>query len=191
MPTSKHTHVVSSTPGRTRLRVSQKRRSQEEMTRIAHALKAHPQISDVRTNVQTGSIVVHHSEADGCCHEILATLQDLGIVIGGIAGIEIPSPNGKSAVAEDFTSAVYDLNQRVGEATNGLIDLRLLIPIGLGTLAIRQLLRNGWQIEAAPWYVLAYYAFDSFIKLHYTQEPSKKVEQVAKMGSNAYEFDRN
>jgi hypothetical protein len=80
--------------------------------------------------------------------------------------------NGKSEMASDLTTAISDLNKQVGLATNGVVDLRLLVPVGLGALAIRQLLRNGLQIEAAPWYVLAYYAFDSFIKLHYTAEPS-------------------
>lgn len=171
MPTRKHTHVVSSTPHRTRLRVSPKRRNHQEMVRIAKALEAEPGVHDVRANVQTGSIIVHHAHKDDAWGEFSAVLQDLGIIVGGITGVELPSMNGKSEMASDLTSAVSDLNKRVGQATEGLIDLRLLVPIGLGALAIRQLLRNGLQIEGAPWYVLAYYAFDSFIKLHYTAEP--------------------
>ncbi|HEY9848292.1 MAG TPA: hypothetical protein V6D28_02450 [Leptolyngbyaceae cyanobacterium] len=172
MPTPKHTHVVSSTPSRTRLRVSHKRRKSDEMLRIANALKSRTDVHDVRINEQTGSIVIHHSDENGTRENILATLQDLGIILASITGTEMPSMDGKSAVAEDFTSAVYDLNQRVGNITNGIVDLRLLIPIGFALLAIRQAARNGWQIEAAPWYALAYYAFDSFIKLHYTQDKS-------------------
>jgi hypothetical protein len=171
MSTHKQTHIVSSTPHRTRFRVSQKRRNKAEMKRIAEALKAEPDVTEVHTNVQTGSIVVQHEYRHNSLQDISATLQDLGIILGTVVGVEIPSMDGKSAVASDLTSAVSDLNKRVGEATKGIVDLRFIIPLGLGTLAIRQLLRNGWQIEAAPWYVLAYYAFDSFIKLHYTEEP--------------------
>jgi hypothetical protein len=68
------------------------------------------------------------------------------------------------------------LNHWFGLATNGIVNLQLLVPFGLGALALRQLLRYGWQIEAAPWYVLAYAAFDSFIKLHYTRD-GERVEE--------------
>lgn len=172
MHASKHTHIVSSTPNRTRLRVSQKRRNPQEMKRIASAIKASPEVQEVRANVQTGSIVVYHAPHSSILDNISATLQDLGVILGSAAEVEVPVMEGKSEVASDLTSAVADLNQRYGLATNGVIDLRMLIPIGLGALAIRQGLKNGWLIEAAPWYVLAYYAFDSFIKLHYTAEPS-------------------
>jgi hypothetical protein len=171
MQAQKHTHVVSSTPSRTRLRVSQKRRNPQEMKRIASALKASPEVDEVRTNVQTGSIVVHHAPHTSGLDNIFATLNDLGVILCRVTDVELPFMEGKSVVASDLTGAVADLNQRVGLATNGVIDLRMLIPLGLGALAIRQGLRNGWLIEAAPWYVLAYYAFDSFIKLHYTAEP--------------------
>ena len=40
-------------------------------------------------------------------------------------------------------------------------------------LAMRQLIAKGWQLELIPWYVLAWYAFDSFIKLHSTNNVSK------------------
>ena len=171
MPTLKHTHIVSSTPERTRLRVSPKRRNPQEMARIANAFKAHPEIQEVRTNVQTGSIVVHHAHNHSSLEQISAILQDLGIILGSVTETEMPFIQGKSEVAADVTSAVSDLNQRVGLATNGVVDLRMLVPVGLATLALRELLRSGWEFETAPWYVLAWYAFDSFIKLHYTAEP--------------------
>lgn len=153
-------------------------RNPQEMARIANALQSHPKVHEVRTNVQTGSIVVHHADSDSSLGEISAILHDLGIIIGSTTDVELPFNQvelpfnqGKSEVAADLTSAVSDLNQRVGQATNGVVDLRLLIPVGLATLAVRELLRSGWEFEAAPWYVLTWYAFDSFIKLHYTAEP--------------------
>ncbi len=171
MSTPKHTHVVSSTPNRTRLRVSPKRRNPKEMAKIAKALNAHPDVHDVRTNLQTGSIVIHHADQDNWTDEFSAILQDLGVVLGSVTDVDLPISEGKSEVAKDLTGAVSDLNDRVGKATNGVVDLRLLVPVGLATLAVRELIRNGWEFEAAPWYVLMWYAFDSFIKLHYTAEP--------------------
>ncbi|MEW6498370.1 MAG: HMA2 domain-containing protein [Cyanobacteriota bacterium] len=171
MPTPKYTHVVSSTPGRTRLRVSPKRRNHQEMARIANALKAHPEVHEVRTNVQTGSIVVHHAHNDRWHDEMIAILQDLGIILGSVADVEEPLSGGKSEVAADITSVVKDLNERFGLVTNGVVDLRMLFPMGLAALSLRELMQNEWEFEAAPWYVLAWYAFDSFIKLHNTSDP--------------------
>ena len=172
MTKAKHTHVVSSTPSRTRLRVSHKRRNPQEMARIARAIKAHPGVQEVKTNVQTGSIVVHHDHTDSSLDEFSAILQDLGVVLGKVTDVDLPFSEGKSEVATDLTRAISDLNDRVGQATNGVVDLRLLVPIGLASLALRELIRTGWEFETAPWYVLTWYAFDSFIKLHYTAEPS-------------------
>jgi hypothetical protein len=168
MSTPKHTHVVSSTPERTRLRVSRKRRNPEEMARIAKALKAHSEVHDVRTNVETGSIVVHHAHNDNSLDEISAVLQDLGVILGSAIDVDLPSSEGKSEVATTLTDAISDLNDRVGTATDGVVDLRMLVPAGFAALALRQLLENGWEIETIPWYALAWYAFDSFIKLHYS-----------------------
>lgn len=171
MPTLKRTHIVSSTPTRTRLKVSEKRRNPQEMGRIAKALKAKACVHDVRTNLQTGSIVIHHGSQPSSLENIAMTLRDLGVILGHVSDVEIPLNSGeKSAVANDLTAAITDLNQKVGQATNGLVDLRMIVPLGFGALAVRQLLRQGFQIETAPWYALAYYAFDSFIKLHYTHD---------------------
>lgn len=168
----KRTHITSTTPTRTRIKLSQKRRNPDEMARIVHALKEHPQVVDIRPNVHTGSIVIYHAEDEETLNDIQAILQDLGIILGDI--IDVPIVEGKSKVAADLTNAISDLNQRVGQASGGVVDLRFLLPLGLGTLAIHQLLRNGWQLETVPWYVLAWYSFDSFIKLHYTADPEKK-----------------
>ncbi len=172
-----HTHIVSQTPTRTRLRLSHKRRTHPEINRIVHNLKQQPGVKDIQTNLNTGSIVIHHAAHSEAVTNLEDTLKDLGVILANVTGIDLPEPaSGKSAVAQDFTSAIEDLNHRVGDATGHVIDLRVLIPSGLAVLALRQLLINGWQIEAAPWYVLAYYAFDSFIKLH---ADSQKQEDVS------------
>jgi hypothetical protein len=49
-------------------------------------------------------------------------------------------------------------------ATDGQ-DLRALLPLGVGLLALRQALRGRGRLDDAPWYVLGWYAFDSFWKL--------------------------
>jgi hypothetical protein len=164
----KRTHIASSIPGRTRIRVSRKRRTKAEMDRIARALKDH--LGDVETHadVRTGSILVRHPHQS--TERISSILQDLGVILGSVADIHIPDVEGKTGVDFDLADAVSDLNRRLGFATGGLIDLRVIIPLGFGALALLQLLRRGLQFEAAPWYLLAYAAFDSFVKLHQPAE---------------------
>jgi hypothetical protein len=157
------TKVVSSTPGRLRLRVAHSHRQPEKIQRIANALLANPHITQVKTNVHHGSIVINHDGQDGSLENVLATLKDLGIIFADVS-------EGNTEAAAGVSSAVVDLNQRVKQSTHGAFDLRILFPLGLASLSLRQLLNKGLQLEAIPWYVLAWYAFDSFIKLHGTSQ---------------------
>ncbi len=152
------TKIVSDTSGRLRLRIAQKNRKSEDIQKIVAALKAHPNITQVQTNISQGSITIKHEGEDSRGNTI-AALKDLGIIFGDIA-------EGKSEAAAEVSNAVVDLNKRVRESTDGLVDLRFLFPLGLGCLSIRQLMAKGLQIDIIPWYVLAWYSFDSFLKLH-------------------------
>jgi hypothetical protein len=67
-----------------------------------------------------------------------------------------------------------DLNEQVRQATNGFADLQMLLPLGLGALALKQLLDKGPELEELPWYTLAWYAFDSFKKSGLTQQRKKR-----------------
>lgn len=160
------TKIVSFTPGRFRLKISRPYRQPDNIKTLATALENHPQVSQVQTNPTTGSIVVYHSQ-ETSADRLSAILQDLGLIYSEAVNTE------KSETAEQVVNATNDLNRRVLEATNGLVDLRLLIPLGFGTLAIRQLLVKGLLLDSIPAYVFLWYAFDSFIKLHYTSEPRK------------------
>ncbi|WP_035140245.1 DUF5132 domain-containing protein [Fischerella sp. PCC 9605] len=80
------------------------------------------------------------------------------------------SQDAKSEIARDLINVISDVNTDVGRITNGLVDLRLLLPLGFSALAVRQLFIKGLQIDEIPWYTLAWYAFDSFMKLNTTNE---------------------
>ncbi|RUR74628.1 HMA2 domain-containing protein [Chlorogloeopsis fritschii PCC 9212] len=163
------TKVVSNTPGRLRLRVAQPQRCKAKMQHMVKILEAQPNISQVRMNSHNGSITIQHDGNEDSLKNVVTTLQDLGVIFADIAGFA-ETRGGKSEVAAEVSDVVVDLNRRVKEATNGVVDLRFLFPLGLATLSIRQLVAKGLQLEIIPWYVLAWYAFDSFIKLHGTNQ---------------------
>ncbi|MGJ3254063.1 MAG: DUF5132 domain-containing protein [Elainellaceae cyanobacterium] len=73
---------------------------------------------------------------------------------------------GRSQLAGELMNTTSEVNAQVGWLTNGLVDLRMLVPIGLSGLALRQLVVKGLQFDDIPWYTLAWYSFDTFLKLH-------------------------
>ncbi len=163
---AEYTQIVSSTPRRTRIKLSRKRRNPKEMARLAGALEASAKVSRVETNLHTGTIIVHHKEE--ALSDIKDELQDLGVMMMAATGFEMS--------AKSLTDAVSDLDRHLGSATGGMLSLKLLVPFGFGALAALQLARRGLEIGGAPWYLLAYFAFESFIRLNSPVEkcaPSK------------------
>jgi hypothetical protein len=99
-------------------------------------------------------------------------LQDLGLIFSDTI-LKTPNVNqGPSDAAAEVSRVAVKLNRDVRRATKGAVDLQFLLPFSFAILALRQLLVKGLQFEIIPWYVLAWYAFDSFIKLHGIDEPS-------------------
>jgi hypothetical protein len=155
--------VVSRTPGRIRWRVSPEHREGETMSQIASAIQVFfPQIHTIRTNIQTGSLTVYYEREQVNWEEILSQLPSLGVILEDTPKI-LPET---SQAAANLTSAMAGLNQRVKQATEGSFDLRFLMPLFLSLLALRQLFSKSPRLKTAPWYVLAWYAFDSFLKLN-------------------------
>ncbi|AVZ31703.1 HMA2 domain-containing protein [Nodularia spumigena] len=153
------TKIISNTPGRLRLRISPPHRHPREMQSITNVLKAQSQIIQVRTNINSGSIIINHDGRNATLENVLTTLLDLGVTFADIT-------EGNSEAAEDVKRAIINLNKRFEQATSGEVDLRFIFPLGLSILAVRQILVKGLQLEIIPWYVLAWYAFDSFMKLN-------------------------
>ncbi|MDB9303841.1 MULTISPECIES: HMA2 domain-containing protein [Cyanophyceae] len=153
------TKIISNTPGRIRLRISPPHRHPREMQRITNVLKAQSHINQVRTNINYGSMIINHDGKNATLENVLTTLLDLGVTFADIT-------EGNSEAAEDVKRAIINLNKRFEQATSGEVDLRFIFPLGLSILAVRQILVKGLQLEIIPWYVLAWYAFDSFIKLN-------------------------
>ncbi|MBE9166101.1 hypothetical protein IQ238_00655 [Pleurocapsales cyanobacterium LEGE 06147] len=164
-----YARVVSQTPGRIRLRVDHSYRQKHKLEPIADALKKKVEVYRVKANITSGSITVHHGRELLSGEEIRAILKDLGIILVEIEDIPIQL-NGNSSAAAGITKATTDLNQRVKKITQGAIDLRFIMPFCFAMLALRQLWLKGLQFEAIPWYVLAWYSFDSFIKLNQSGE---------------------
>jgi hypothetical protein len=77
---------------------------------------------------------------------------------------------GQSQIAVQLRNAASQCDEQIGWLTNSLADLRVLVPLGFGAFALRQLIVEGPQLDKIPWYNMAWYAFDSFLKLNELEE---------------------
>ena len=166
MRESRYVDVSSSSPGRMRLRLPRGYRTPEEVQRIARAVGARVGVSSVQTNVATGSILVHYDQERASPGDLRAALIEVGVAVRDAPSATAARGRGERPAAATLTGILGDLNGRVNRATKGGFDLRLLVPLGLGALAARQIAREGWDINEIPWYVLAWDAFQSFNTLH-------------------------
>lgn len=172
-PSALSVRLVSRTPGRIRLRILKPHRQPHQIDRIVNVLEMHPQVTKLRLNEQTGSMTIFHELDDDSLESAFAQLQsfNVNVIVDG-------QPNGTSAMATGVMQAAGSLNKRVKKTTGGTADLRAILPAALAAIALRQLFAGSKHLRSAPWYVLAWYAFDSFIKLNTdakaTSEASKR-----------------
>jgi hypothetical protein len=81
-----------------------------------------------------------------------------------------------SEVSSRVQGAFQEVDVRLHQLTSGRWNLRSVVPAAFGLLALRAILRDPSALGSAPWYVLAWYAFDSFYKLNEDQRQSTRGE---------------
>jgi hypothetical protein len=155
----RHAHVASHTEKRTRLRVVSAHRTPADIKTFVDTIKKLPCVEKVETNVRTGSILISHK--GGTVDQFKGVFKDIGCILSSTLSIEIP---GAKAV-RDLPRAVEDLDLRFG-LIHSPFSLKNLIPLSIGILAFIQMRRQGVQITAAPWYILAYLAYYTYTKLN-------------------------
>ncbi len=148
--------VVSATPGRLRVRLPAGAGS-DGLAAVMDALGGRVEVTRVEARWRTGSVVVEYDPA--AVEAVWGVLGELGLPTATrVAGSADPE-------AARVLGALTRANDLVARRTGGT-DLRTLVPVGLGMLALRQLLRGEQRLADAPWYVLAWYASETFQKFH-------------------------
>jgi hypothetical protein len=151
--------VVSAIPGRLRLRLTGRWRAADELRRVSEALEELTGVSEAKASDLTGSVVVRFEPGAVGPEDIGARLSRLGLEVRPATSAAPVSGVGRVA------AGARGLDGLVQQGTGGL-ELRLLVPVGLGLLAARQAVVARQELRRAPWYVLGWYAFDSFLKLN-------------------------
>ena len=165
-----HAKIVSHTEKRTRLRVASMHRKSADIKKFVAAVKSLPSVDDVQTNLRTGSILIKHKGVTR--DQFKGVFEDIGCILHSALFPDLPA--GKAKL--DLPQAIADLDVRLG-LIDSSFSLRNLIPLSLGTLSIIQMRRQGIQISTAPWYILVYLAYYTYMKLHKFEKVVDKVTQ--------------
>lgn len=149
--------VASAITGRIRLRAVGAT-GRESLASVADAVGDLPQITAAQLRPQSGSLVVNFDP------------EHASAVADGLRALGVdPITDQPRAAPVDPTVAVGNAaaraNRAVGRRLDGW-DLRSLVSLGLGLLAARSAMRRDDRLADAPWYVLAWYASETFMKAH-------------------------
>ena len=150
------------------MRLPASERTPQAMANLQQRLGAVPGVTRTEARTESGSIVVYHRD-DYAVDDILA---QAGLVSEGLLDAVPPRLRGEagaeaSKLAQGVSNWLSDMDGRLSRATDGWLDLKMAVPLGLlGTAAWRTLAEGLVWAELPP-YVLLYYTFDAFMKLHY------------------------
>lgn len=169
--------IVHASPGRVRLKAFQVKGNPALARQAQDKLGAVPGVREVRANPLTGSVLLLLDRVKMLEPEALAPLaaalgqffpeieaRELGAGIITGAGAAAPGPGG--AAVEGLAGSVGALNARIAGLTGG-IDLRLLLPLSLVYLGVRQLL-TAKKTRTPAWYDYLWFGFSTFIMLNRT-----------------------
>jgi len=163
--------VVSVVAGRVRLRARRRPLAGEALAALGRALDAVDGVGDVELRAHSSSVVIRF---------------DVGreaAVVDGLRALGVELPESRAAWGEANPAAVIgEAVSAVNRAVAGRVpggDLRLLVPLGLGLLSVRQVLRSRDRVGDAPWYVLAWYASETFLRFHGPPPSARRVGHVS------------
>jgi copper chaperone CopZ len=158
--------IVHASPGRIRAKVPREAFDSPQLRQAEDALLAVDGVQSVKRKPAASSVLVSYDPAVTTVPALFAALADRNVTI--VAPDDEPerSPGrggSRSTVARWLATPFQQSDRKLGEATDHTIDVRTLLPIGLAALAAREVLSG--RAHMAPWYTLAWWAFDSYLKL--------------------------
>ncbi len=159
--------VVSATAGRVRVRAVDVP-AHRRLPSVAEELDTWPEVTSVALRARSRSVVVRFDPEEATV--VADRMLSLGVDLR--AGVAVSLPG---APAGTIAAAAATADRVVGRRFDGT-DLRLLIPLGLGLMAVRRAMRGNERLADAPWYVLAWYASETFWKFHGGPRATRQID---------------
>jgi hypothetical protein len=155
--------VVSETRGRLRLRLDGGL-PRGRWRRIEESLNELRGVRFVHASPSIRSLAVYFDPALLSAQQVLDRLRSDGV---SIEQPRAPAPYaGTSTVSRALIANFTEADRAVARFSGGTTDLKLLIPLFFLALGAFRSLFRGLQLTAVPAYLLLWYAFDTFYKLH-------------------------
>jgi hypothetical protein len=180
MPRSEHSavKVVHRLPHRTRVKMPKVHRTPGKMEKMAERLRKIDGVGSVEVDHRTGSILLNHTDEPGIIEKLMASFEDVGDLFLSVM-MEDEGPESElSFVSKFLKETLGTANSNMSRSTRGFIDLRMMVPLGfLGTALWKMRGTKEWLLEVPP-YVLLWYAWDSYMKLHHTRPPQEIIQEV-------------
>jgi len=180
MPRSEHSavKVVHRLPHRTRIRMPKVHRTRGKMEKMGDRLRQIDGVKDVQVDHRTGSILLKHTDDPGIIESLMASLEDAGDLFLSVMMEEEGPESELSIVSRFLKETLGSANTNVARSTRGFIDLRMMVPLGFLSAALWKMRgTKEWLVEVPP-YVLLWYAWDSYMKLHHTRPPQEIIQEV-------------
>lgn len=157
--------VVHASATRTRLRMHRRDRGKGGLARIKQVAEQQPGVTGVEVNETTGSVLIHHRKGAAPVGGLAASLGDVGVILRGLEEGDIGGPGQHSEASTVVEGALGDLNRRVGRATHGVVDVKLLLPAGLVGIGLwRVALDPAALLTEIPTYALFWLGIDLYTK---------------------------
>ena len=161
--------IVHRIPGRMRVRFARGTVTPDALSDLKATVLKLEGVDRCEANGTTACLLVHFDEAG-------FDAETFALAVGGIADMPAPgetlvvaSPNsrddGPSRLARVINVRLRLLDRRLRRATGDRLDLRTIVPIAFASLALREIMLNSARLPTIPWYVLLWYAFDSYLRL--------------------------
>lgn len=167
--------IAHHVPGRMRLKVLGVPAEPEFFAAVQDVIAGLEGVDRVRVNAASSSIVIDYSPADTVFHFRLQDHPDVSswISLQGddalLAGVDDAVVSGShylaqhSRLAEDLVCGAEQLDLRLRRASDGYVDLKLLLPL---LFAAATSMRQSRGRGTPMWLSLGTFAFNTFISLH-------------------------
>jgi hypothetical protein len=171
-------NIVHHLPGRLRIKVMGTQASPDFYLGLKDAIASVSGVDKVRVNRRSSSIVVDYFSKDIGFHTRLQNdpqvksklsvmdLQGLTSVIYEPVAESFVYPEQHSRIAESIVSVVEEIDNKLRQASNGYLDLKVLLPTGI---AIATSLNKARARGTPMWLSLGTFAFNTFLTLHHNR----------------------
>ena len=161
--------VAHHMPGRTRIQVPRALRHQAKVAKATRAFAKLPGVRNVEIHVETGSMVLHHDEDPGILMALAKVAEEAFEIALDLGDEDSGAGMDSSILGGLLQSSGTCVDNQISSATGNVLDLKTLIPLGLLGAGIARVSESGLGLANVPAFVLFYYSFDMFVKLHQTK----------------------